>query len=124
MLNLIRLEFRKHRFNGSWPGVLIANAVIIGLLMLMYVEPSSVEESALLSYTDALVFIETIVRATFIIYASVLLAHFVVDEFKNKTISLMFTYPINRKKLIAAKLIIVFVCHRRIIIDPRLPKRK
>jgi ABC-type transport system involved in multi-copper enzyme maturation permease subunit len=109
MLDQIRLEFRKHKFRGSWLGVLIANLAIMGLFALMYFEPGMEEDSAMMSYADAFSFIETLVRSTFIIYASVLLAKFVIEEYKNKTISLMFTYPINRKKLMASKLIIVFV---------------
>jgi len=110
MLNLIKLEIKKYKFNGHWLGVLIANVVIMGLVALMYFDQSSLEEGeAFLSYGDAFFFIDTMVRATFIIYASVLLSKFVIDEYRNKTISLMFTYPINRKKLMASKLVIVFV---------------
>lgn len=109
MLNLIKLEFKKNKFYGSWLGLLIANLAIMGLVALMYFDPEELEsELAMLSYAEMFGFIDTMVRATFIIYASVLLAKFVIEEYKNRTISLMFTYPISRKKLIAAKLIIVF----------------
>ncbi|WP_235700159.1 ABC transporter permease [Clostridium senegalense] len=47
------------------------------------------------------------IRATFIIFASVLLAKLIIEEYKNNTITILFMYPINRKKLIMAKLIIV-----------------
>jgi len=116
MLKLIRLELKKNKFRGHWLGILIANLVIMGLVALMYVDPGMEEESAMHTYADALFFIDTLVRGTFIIYASVLPAKFVIEEYKNKTISLMFTYPINRKKLMAAKLIIVFVWTLLVII--------
>jgi len=109
VLNLIRLELKKNKFRGSWMGVLIANLVFMGLLALIYFEPVMEEESVLIGYAELFSFIDTLVRSTFIIYASVLLAKFVIEEYKNKTITLMFTYPINRKKLMAAKLSIVFV---------------
>ena len=110
MLNLIKLEFKKYKFNGSWLGILIANVAIMGIIALMYFDPASLEdEISLLSYQDAFAIIDTIVRTTFIIYASTLIAKFVIDEYRQKTISLMFTYPVSRKKLMTAKLTIIFV---------------
>ncbi len=48
----------------------------------------------------------TLVRATFIIFGGVLIAKLIIDEYKNKTILLMFSYPINRKKMMVSKLAI------------------
>ena len=48
-------------------------------------------------------------RATFIIFASVLIARLIINEYKNNTITVLFMYPINRKKLIIAKLLIVVI---------------
>ena len=47
-----------------------------------------------------------LVRATFIIFGGVLIAKLIIDEYKNKTILLMFSYPINRKKMMVSKLAI------------------
>lgn len=110
MLNFIKLEFKKNKFRGNWLGILIANLAIMGLVALMYFDPEEMEEAmTAVRYADIFGFIDTLARATFIVYAAVLIAKFVIEEYKNKTMSLMFSYPINRKKLIAAKLIIVFV---------------
>ena len=110
MLNLIKLEFKKNKFNGSWLGVLIANIAILGIVALMYFDPGALEnEITMPNYQEAFFIIDTIIRATFIIYASTLIARFVIDEYRHKTMSLMFTYPVSRKKLIAAKLTIIFV---------------
>ena len=109
MLKLIKLELKKNKFNGSWLGILIANLCIMGLVALMYFDPETLEnELVFIDFADAFSAIDTFVRATFIIYASVLIAKFVIEEYKNKTMSLMFSYPISRKKLIAAKLTIIF----------------
>ena len=52
--------------------------------------------------------IGAIVRATFTIFASVIIVKLIIDEYKNKSIDVLFTYPIKRKKIITAKLAIVF----------------
>lgn len=110
MVNLIKLELKKNQFRGDWLGVLIVNAVTLGIVAIVYFGGSSLDETiGRLQYAEAFHFIDTLVRASFIVYAAMLLARFVIEEYKNKTMALMFAYPINRKKLMAAKLIIVIV---------------
>lgn len=110
MLKLIKLEFKKNKFNGSWLSLLIVNVAILGMMLLLYFDIESLEgELMFANYQELFSIIDTFVRAAFIIYASALIAKFVIEEYRNKTMSLMFTYPINRKKLIAAKLVIVFI---------------
>ncbi len=46
-------------------------------------------------------------RMIFIVFAGVLISRLVIEEYNDKTISLMFTYPISRKKLISSKLLII-----------------
>ncbi len=41
----------------------------------------------------------TMVRITFTIFTSVLIVKLIIDKYKNKSIAVMFTYPINRKKI-------------------------
>lgn len=37
------------------------------------------------------------VRSVYIVFAAVLIAKLVIGEYRNKTITVMFTYPISRK---------------------------
>lgn len=45
----------------------------------------------------------------FLVYSSVLTARLVIGEYSQRTITIMFSYPLNRMKLIASKLIIIMV---------------
>jgi len=113
MLHLIKLEMKKGRMTSYVWGALIAFVAMVGFSTLFYfvekTEMVSEIDSVLRSY-DSMFFInDTLVRAIFIIYASVLLAKLVISEYQNKTMSLLFTYPVSRKKLIFAKLIMVAV---------------
>jgi len=47
------------------------------------------------------------VRATFLIFSSVIIVKIIIDEYKNNSISVMFTYPISRKKIMFSKIIII-----------------
>ncbi|UZM99759.1 ABC transporter permease subunit [Lysinibacillus sp. MHQ-1] len=42
-------------------------------------------------------------------FAATLIAKLIIGEYKFKTITLAFMYPVSRKKLIAAKLAIVMI---------------
>ena len=70
---------------------------------------SKVEGSGLENYEVALSVIDSFVRAVFIIFASTLIAKLIIGEYKFKTITLAFMYPISRKKLMVAKLAIVML---------------
>ncbi|QKG84279.1 ABC transporter permease subunit [Kroppenstedtia pulmonis] len=107
MLRLIRLEAKKNKFGWYWKATLLANPLIACLIFLIgYIE--KVEGNIPFQDTqEAFIIIGAIVRATFTVFAAVLIAKLVVEEYKNKTIFVMFTYPVNRKKLIAAKLLII-----------------
>ncbi|MEI4829523.1 ABC transporter permease [Bacillus sp. FJAT-53711] len=97
MLNLIRLELVKFTL---WP--VIKGAFIALLVMLGFV---TVLEFT--SYDDAFQFIDILVKATFMIFGASLISKFIIQEFQEKTITVMFMYPINRKKMMIAKLFII-----------------
>lgn len=44
-----------------------------------------------------------LVNATLIVWKSVLISTFIIEEYRNKTIDLLFTYPVNGAKLILQK---------------------
>lgn len=107
MLKLIKLEMKKNKIGGYIRGALIANLVITAVLAMVIFISISEGDTEFNSYAFNFSMVESLVKATFIVFASVLLARFIIEEYKNKTITLLFMYPINRKKLIVAKLIIV-----------------
>ena len=45
----------------------------------------------------------------FIIFAAALISELIISEFKDKTITVLFMYPISRKRLIAAKLLVIML---------------
>jgi len=61
------------------------------------------------NYEVAFSVIDSFVRAVFMIFASTLIAKLIIGEYKFKTITLAFMYPISRKKLMVAKLAIVML---------------
>ncbi|GFM15529.1 hypothetical protein A4A36_11800 [Bacillus subtilis] len=106
MMNLIRIELRKIKIGWYVRGALIANLIIMGFLWLISYSEKADGGVSFQSMEEAFLIIGTFVRSVFIIFGAVLIAKLVISEYKNKTILVMFTYPISRKKLLTAKLMI------------------
>lgn len=106
MLKLMKLELKKQRLGWYWKGALIA---IFSVLMLMGILPSLDPEleDAFGSFEEVFAAMSTFVRVIFVIFAAVLIGKLIIQEYNNKTMSVMFTYPIPRKKLIMAKLLLI-----------------
>jgi ABC-type transport system involved in multi-copper enzyme maturation permease subunit len=104
---LISLEIKKYKLFSYLKGVAIANIAIMGMLVLVYFGEKSEGITAYENYEMAFAVISSIIRPVFIIFAAVLISRIIIDEYRSNSISLMFTYPINRKKIIIAKLAIV-----------------
>jgi len=109
MLNLMRLEMKKYHLGSYVKGAIIANFVILAIIFMLIFITKIEGDQDLRNYQTVFGIIDSGVRAVFIIFASVLIAKFIIGEFKYKTITVAFMYPINRKKLIASKLAIVIL---------------
>lgn len=108
MLNLIKLEIKKFKLMSTIKGVLISILVIAAFMCLITLTPKNIDKP-FKDFGDIVFIVDTFVRTVFIVYASVILSKLVISEFKNKTMNLMFMYPIKRKKILASKLIIVSI---------------
>ena len=109
MLKLIRLEWRKHRFARNLTGAGIAMLSILLFLIMIGVTDLGAEDYAFASYEDSFILIDTFARAVFIIFSGALISKLIISEYRDKTMNVMFTYPIKRHKIIAAKLMLIFL---------------
>lgn len=109
MFKLMKLEMKKFKLASFSFKAVIANIVILSFIfMIAYL--SKVEGSQdFVDYQEVLKVIDTFIRGTFIIFGATLIAKLIIGEFKYKTITTLFMYPISRKKLITAKLAIIFL---------------
>lgn len=101
MQNIIKLEFKRFNLKNHVFYLLIANIAILVLSVLTaYMMPQQIGITAV----DAA---DLLIISVFLIWEAILIATIIVEEFRNKTIALLYTYPINRNKLITAKLALV-----------------
>ncbi|PFL36199.1 ABC transporter permease [Bacillus cereus] len=109
MIHLMKLELKKFKLGWYVKRAIIANIVILALMIFVSIIAQVEGDAEIRNPETILLMASTIVRATFIIFGSVLIARLIIGEYKNKTILLMFSYPINRKKMMASKLAITAI---------------
>ncbi|MDQ8733678.1 ABC transporter permease [Paenibacillus sp. LHD-38] len=100
MGKLIMLELHKIKLR-NW----LICAIIANLLISLWVS-TNLPDEAVKSYLEAFYSIRSYVEITFIVFSSVLLSKLFLDEYKNRTISVLFTYPVPRHHILIAKLIL------------------
>ncbi|MCR8846039.1 ABC transporter permease [Paenibacillus sp. SC116] len=108
MLKLMKLEWKKHRVNSYFKALVICIVAIFGAVALMAWTSGRESIPLFPDYEEFMSLTNIFIRIVFIIFSSVLLSRIVIDEYRNKTIQLLYTYPLQRKKLMQAKLAIVF----------------
>jgi ABC-type transport system involved in multi-copper enzyme maturation permease subunit len=109
LIKLINLEIRKYKLFDYALGVLIANICIIALIGMIFILDTMDSNVPFPNFNSFKDMSDALIRATFLIFSSVIMVKIIIDEFKNNLISMMFTYPISRKKILFSKLLIVFV---------------
>lgn len=107
MLKLMALEVKKFKLYDYWLGIVIANLAIAGFILMFFILEKSDVDIPFEDFDMAMLISNSMIRATFIIFASVLIVKIIIDEYKSGSIDIMFTYPISRKKIVTAKLLII-----------------
>lgn len=112
MFKLIKLEWKKNDI-----GKYIRNAVVLTILLCLFMfalaflgiadDPDGTLDAAPGMNTISSP-IELFTGMAFLIFTSVMLASFIVSAYQNKTMNLMFTYPVKRRKVLVSQMIAVW----------------
>ena len=113
MWKLIRLEWKKN----DTKKYIINQAIVIAVLGLLlfamcYLVPIDNEPGMTDSVPEIesmAVQIDLLTNLSFLIFTSAMLSSFIIKAYKNKTQSLMFSYPISRKKIILSQMMAVWI---------------
>lgn len=114
MVKLIKLEWKKNNI-----GKYTRNAVILAGLLCLFMfalafwgianDPDTGIPDAAPGMGTISSPIELFTSMTYLIFTSVMLSSFIVSAFKNKTMNLMFSYPIKRQKILASQMLAVWI---------------
>lgn len=109
MMKLIRLEWKKNNILKCIRNAAITTAAIL-VFMLMTARELETEETVemygkgMLDSSVAL-----FIHMSYIIFTGVMIAAYIVGAYEKKTINLMFSYPVKRKRIILAKVSAVWI---------------
>lgn len=109
MLELIRLEWKKNHIRKDIINAAIITGILLLLFFTMMCEISRKNNVELNQKSMLCIGIELFTHISYIVYASTMLSSYIVCGYKNSTISLMFSYPIKRKKIILAQMLSVWI---------------
>lgn len=114
MRKLIRLEWKKNHIS-----MYIRAAAILAMVLCLFIfalaflgianDPDTGVPDAAPGYNTISSSIELFTSMTFLIFTSVMLSSFIVSAYKNKTMNLMFSYPIKRQKILASQMLAVWI---------------
>ena len=107
MIQLMRLESKKYKLQYHIIGVIIAILLIMAFITISLVDSMTDTTQTKDTYESTFMAINLLVTTIFLIYASVLISKIVISEYNNKTIMILFCYPVSRKKLMTTKLLMV-----------------
>jgi len=103
MIKLMRLEWKKLN-QKSVIGEMIIYPLILMFMPVFFIEAVSPEFGQ--SYAGVIE-LNLYIQMGFILFGASLINQVFIDEYKNKTISLSFSYPFSRQKLFAAKILFI-----------------
>lgn len=112
MLKLIRLEWKKNHIETYIRSAVIM-AAVLGLFIFALAflgianDPDGTLDAAPGIEAISLP-IELFTSMEYLTHTSVMLSAFIVSAYKNKTMNLMFSYPIKRQKILASQMIAVW----------------
>lgn len=109
MIKLIRLEWKKNNIIKYILNAGIMTGVLLLLLLPMIKEVKTTNAVELYSDFVLNICIELLTNASYMVFTSVMLASFVVGNYKNKITHIMFSYPIKRCKIIVAQMLSVWI---------------
>lgn len=112
MNKLIKFELKRNSLKTYHIAVVIITVVILSFLYLLaaipQIDAADSDTEMFMSYDFIIGLGNIISMAIFSIMSSVMASKFIVDEYTGKKAILLFSYPVDRKKILDAKIIMVF----------------
>jgi len=113
MIKLIKLEWQKNNIvKYIFNALILATFLCVFIFALAFLGIANDPDGTLDAVEGMNVIsasIELFTSISFLIFSGVMLASFIVSAYQNKTMNLMFSYPIKRQKILASQMIAVWL---------------
>lgn len=109
MIKLIKLEWQTHNIGKYIRNAAITTSVLLIFVMAMAGELNADETVALYGKSMLNASVELFTHMSYIIFTGTMLSSFIVTAYENRTITLMFSYPIKRQRILLSKILAVWI---------------
>lgn len=109
MLKLIRLEWKKNKIKKYIFKAAIVTVILSLMIAMMAGELEAVETVEAYGTSMINASVDLFTNMAYIILTGVMLSTFIVGAYEKRMMHLMFSYPINRKKILLAQIFAVWI---------------
>lgn len=109
MASLMKFEMKRFNLKNKIIACMLCNLFICSVTCLMFFVERETFGANSKSFDGFITLVMAVDSLTFMIFAGVLLSILIASEYKDKTIMVLFTYPVSRKKIIFSKILIVLI---------------
>lgn len=109
MMKLIRLEWKKNNILKCIRNAAITTAVLLVFILMTAGELETQEPVEMYGKGMLDSFVALLVHMSYIVFTGVMIAAYIVGAYEKKMMNLMFSYPIERKRIILAKVSAVWI---------------
>ncbi|WP_086315413.1 hypothetical protein A5821_002898 [Enterococcus sp. 7F3_DIV0205] len=113
MIKLLKIELKKINLKSQIISLVVMNSIV--LLLSIFTSTLLADPSSEVNPTGVAVQLTTselallITRAVLIVWQAILIVQIIIEEYKTKTITVLFTYPYSKKQLILVKFLLIFL---------------
>ncbi len=113
MFKLIKLEWKKNNIKKYIGYAAIMAVLCVFIFAVCYFgitnDPGAGVPDAVMGGSTISSSIELFTSMAFLIFTSVMLSTYIVSAYQNKTMNLMFSYPIKRQKILISQILAVWI---------------
>ncbi|MGE8005461.1 ABC transporter permease [Lysinibacillus sp. NPDC093216] len=121
MFKLMKLELRRNNLNTYMRLSMIGCMFLIGFIYFVAIVAKVENEPDFQNYSNIFLFTSIMSMFFFSILSATMFSRFVIEEYKGKKMILLFSYPVNRKKILLSKIAVVVVFSTASMIISNIP---
>lgn len=120
MIEMIKLEWRKNNIKKYIRNAAVTSGAIIVLLLVTIWQMGTEGKIDLNNEHVLYISVELLTNMSYVIFASVMMASYIISGYNNKTVYIMFSYPIKRQKILLAQMLSVWTFNVAALIITKL----
>lgn len=109
MLKLMKLELQRINLRTYFLSTIVFGVVLTAFTYFVAYVAQVEQETQFMTYGNIFRFTGAISIIMFSILSATMYSRFIIREYSGKRLALLFSYPVNRKRIFLAKVIIVFL---------------